>query len=110
MAGLPENDRLARYVADTWRAQGLDHVEELCYDVLLSYPDPQRPNLVSGDICIATVFTISGWKEKMYHILNLNKIVSMYHRHDCITPSQRKSLGDFFPTSLVSPYFTASAV
>ena len=31
----------------------------------------------------------TGWKQKMYRILNLNKIVSMYHRHDCITPSQR---------------------
>ncbi|XP_043201099.1 N-acetylated-alpha-linked acidic dipeptidase 2-like isoform X4 [Amphibalanus amphitrite] len=46
VAGLPENERLAQYVADTWRAQGLDRVEELRYDVLLSYPDGQNPNLV----------------------------------------------------------------
>ncbi|XP_037082814.1 N-acetylated-alpha-linked acidic dipeptidase 2-like isoform X2 [Pollicipes pollicipes] len=46
LAGTPENDRLAAYVADTWRDQGLDKVEVLPYEVLLSYPDEQKANLV----------------------------------------------------------------
>lgn len=37
----------AQWVADTWRAQGLDDVHLVPYDVLLSYPKNDTPNLVS---------------------------------------------------------------
>ena len=55
-------------------------------------------------------FKHTGWKEKMYYIVKLNKILSMHHRHDWTTPYQRESLGDYFPTSLASSYSTASPV
>ena len=43
----------------------------------------------------SAVLIVPGGKKKMYHILKLNKILSMHHRHECNTASRRKSLGIF---------------
>ena len=48
----------------------------------------------------------TGWKLKMYHILKLNKIKSIYHRHKIVMSAQSTLLGDFFPTRPVSPRST----
>lgn len=37
---------LSEYIRDLWRQQGLDKVELIPYNVLLSYPDPNQPNQV----------------------------------------------------------------
>ena len=47
-----------------------------------------------------------GWKLKVYHILKLNKIKRIYHRHDFIISSQSTFFGDFFATGLASPRST----
>ncbi|XP_071551849.1 N-acetylated-alpha-linked acidic dipeptidase 2-like isoform X3 [Panulirus ornatus] len=46
MGGTEAEEQLARWVADTWRTQGLDEVHLVPYHVLLSYPHPVEPNLV----------------------------------------------------------------
>ncbi|XP_022242657.1 uncharacterized protein LOC106460275 [Limulus polyphemus] len=46
LAGTARNNELARYIRDTWKAQGLDKVDLVPYDILLSYPDKDKPNKV----------------------------------------------------------------
>ncbi|XP_046567725.1 N-acetylated-alpha-linked acidic dipeptidase 2-like [Haliotis rubra] len=46
LAGTPADYRQAKELADLWTQQGFDDVTITPYDVLLSYPDPARPNVV----------------------------------------------------------------
>lgn len=46
LAGSPANMRAMDFIASTWRSQGLDLVEEERYDILLSYPDYDKPNTI----------------------------------------------------------------
>ncbi|ROT78135.1 hypothetical protein C7M84_003149 [Penaeus vannamei] len=57
----------AQWVADTWRAQGLDDVHLVPYDVLLSYPKNDTPNLVrilnsAGE----EVWASHGWQKPIH--------------------------------------------
>ena len=47
MAGTVAEQMTAQWVHDTWQQQGLDEVHLTPYRVLLSYPDTDKPNLVS---------------------------------------------------------------
>ena len=44
MAGTPRDTVLANWVKKRWREAGLEDVREEPYDVLLSFPDRERPN------------------------------------------------------------------
>jgi len=46
MAGTDGEERLALEMLAEWERQGLDHVSRVTYDVLLSYPDKNKPNLI----------------------------------------------------------------
>lgn len=46
VAGTEEEWALAEWVAEAWRAQGWDEVQLVPYEVLLSYPKKDTPNLV----------------------------------------------------------------
>ena len=47
IGGKAKEHELAAYVRDTWRDQGLDDAEFASYNVLLSYPDNNKPNKVT---------------------------------------------------------------
>ncbi|XP_076137779.1 N-acetylated-alpha-linked acidic dipeptidase 2 [Alosa pseudoharengus] len=47
LAGTVQNLRLAERIRDDWAEFGLDGVEIVSYDVLLSYPNQSRPNYIS---------------------------------------------------------------
>jgi hypothetical protein len=47
LAGTAEDWARAKWIRDQWLDSGLDSVQIIPYDVLLSYPDPQQPNKVS---------------------------------------------------------------
>ncbi|XP_066846007.1 glutamate carboxypeptidase 2-like isoform X2 [Anser cygnoides] len=47
LAGTKENLHLAEQVQAEWKAFGLDSVQLVHYDVLLSYPDETKPNYIS---------------------------------------------------------------
>ncbi|XP_069739418.1 glutamate carboxypeptidase 2-like isoform X3 [Phaenicophaeus curvirostris] len=47
LAGTKENLHLAQQVQTEWKEFGLDHVQLVHYDVLLSYPDAAKPNYIS---------------------------------------------------------------
>ncbi|NWU92462.1 FOLH1 carboxypeptidase, partial [Upupa epops] len=47
LAGTKENLHLAQQVQAEWNEFGLDSVELVPYDVLLSYPDDTMPNYIS---------------------------------------------------------------
>lgn len=47
LAGTKENLYLAQQVQAEWKEFGLDSVQLVHYDVLLSYPDENQPNYVS---------------------------------------------------------------
>ncbi|POI21547.1 hypothetical protein CIB84_014706, partial [Bambusicola thoracicus] len=47
LAGTKENLHLAQQVQAEWKEFGLDSVQLVHYDVLLSYPDENQPNYVS---------------------------------------------------------------
>ncbi|XP_076360320.1 N-acetylated-alpha-linked acidic dipeptidase 2-like [Tachypleus tridentatus] len=46
LAGTARDKELARYIRDTWKSQGLEKVHMVPYDILLSYPDKDKPNKV----------------------------------------------------------------
>lgn len=47
LAGTEQNLRYAEQIRDEWLRFGLDSVELVPYDVLLSYPNESRPNYIS---------------------------------------------------------------
>uniref|UniRef100_A0A672TWK1 Aminopeptidase NAALADL1 n=1 Tax=Strigops habroptila TaxID=2489341 RepID=A0A672TWK1_STRHB len=47
LAGTKENLHLAQQIQAEWKEFGLDSVELIHYDVLLSYPDDSKPNYIS---------------------------------------------------------------
>ncbi|XP_036393284.1 N-acetylated-alpha-linked acidic dipeptidase 2 [Megalops cyprinoides] len=47
LAGTEQNLRLAQQIRDEWLQFGLDSVEIVPYDVLLSYPNKTNPNYIS---------------------------------------------------------------
>lgn len=47
LAGTPADKENADYVKDLWDQQGLDSATIVPYDVLLSYPDEEKPNFVN---------------------------------------------------------------
>lgn len=47
LAGTKENMHLAQQVQAEWEKFGLDSVQLVHYDVLLSYPDETNPNYIS---------------------------------------------------------------
>lgn len=47
LAGTKENLHLAQQVQAEWKEFGLDSVQLVHYDVLLSYPDDTKPNYIS---------------------------------------------------------------
>ncbi|XP_023226800.1 N-acetylated-alpha-linked acidic dipeptidase 2-like [Centruroides sculpturatus] len=47
IAGTERDIRLARYIGDLWTEQGLDQVKLVPYNVLLSYPNPDKANEIS---------------------------------------------------------------
>uniref|UniRef100_A0AAY4DEH0 glutamate carboxypeptidase II n=1 Tax=Denticeps clupeoides TaxID=299321 RepID=A0AAY4DEH0_9TELE len=47
LAGTEQNLKLAKEIANEWEKFGLDSVELVSYDVLLSYPKPEQPNYIS---------------------------------------------------------------
>ncbi|XP_054256086.1 glutamate carboxypeptidase 2-like isoform X3 [Indicator indicator] len=47
LAGTKENLHLAQQVQAEWKEFGLDSVQLVHYDVLLSYPDDSKPNYIS---------------------------------------------------------------
>ena len=61
MAGTPGNKNTADYVYNQWRSQKLDKVQMTDYDVLLDYPNPDKPNTID-------IFTSSVKLETSYSI------------------------------------------
>lgn len=47
LAGTKENMHLAQQVQAEWKKFGLDSVQLVHYDVLLSYPNDTKPNYIS---------------------------------------------------------------
>ncbi|NXY87352.1 FOLH1 carboxypeptidase, partial [Alcedo cyanopectus] len=47
LAGTKENLHLAEQIQAEWKEFGLDSVQLVHYDVLLSYPDDTKPNYIS---------------------------------------------------------------
>ncbi|KAK4312970.1 hypothetical protein Pmani_015635 [Petrolisthes manimaculis] len=57
----------AMWVADRWREQGWDQVHLVPYQVLLSYPKNDTPNLVSVlDESGVEMWTSQGWQDPLY--------------------------------------------
>lgn len=55
IAGTEGDEKLATFIRDEWRSQGMDEVLLSPYNVLLSYADPNKPNTVdlvdrNGDV------------------------------------------------------------
>jgi len=46
MAGTPGEEQLAQEMMLEWRQQGLDSVESVTYEILLSYPDKSYPSYI----------------------------------------------------------------
>ena len=46
LAGTPDDLGTAEKLRDFWKDQGFDTAKLVPYDVLLSYPDPNKPNRV----------------------------------------------------------------
>lgn len=46
-AGTEGDERLASWMEDMWKKNGLDNVKRYWYNVLLSFPDTESPNTVS---------------------------------------------------------------
>lgn len=46
LAGTPRDEELAQYIKSTWLEQGLDDAYLVPYTILLSYSNPDNPNLV----------------------------------------------------------------
>ncbi|XP_042894430.1 putative N-acetylated-alpha-linked acidic dipeptidase isoform X2 [Penaeus japonicus] len=65
--GTKAEEENAHWVADSWRALGLDEVHLVPYDVLLSYPKNNIPNLVRVlDAAGQAVWTSHGWQKPLY--------------------------------------------
>ena len=47
LAGTEQNLRYAEQIRNEWLEFGLDSVEMVPYDVLLSYPNKSQPNYIS---------------------------------------------------------------
>ena len=46
-AGGEQNKKLAEYIYNKWKSYNFDHVEMVQYDVLLSMPPRNNPNVVT---------------------------------------------------------------
>ena len=46
VGGGEQNKKLGEYIRDTWSSYKFDHVEMVQYDVLLSLPPRDKPNVV----------------------------------------------------------------
>ena len=46
LGGRPGSHQIADEIEEKWREFGLDLVEQTTYNVLLSYPDEDNPNLI----------------------------------------------------------------
>ena len=78
LAGTEGDTKLTQEVYDTWKAQRLDYVASVSYDVLLSYPDRTDPNLV-------TLLGTNG--EILHQTQTVDKILSDDQNHtDVIAP------------------------
>ena len=49
LAGTPQDKEQADWVSSQWKQFGMDSVKIVPYNVLLSYPRMDKPNLVSGN-------------------------------------------------------------
>jgi N-acetylated-alpha-linked acidic dipeptidase len=47
LAGTSGERQLAEYIESTWKLQGLDPVQMVSYDILLSYPDKNDPSRIT---------------------------------------------------------------
>lgn len=47
LAGTDGELRVAQYIGDTWRAQGLSPVRLVPYEILLSFPDKDDPSKIT---------------------------------------------------------------
>ncbi|XP_071833272.1 putative N-acetylated-alpha-linked acidic dipeptidase isoform X2 [Apostichopus japonicus] len=47
LAGTEADKEMADYVKSVWDTQGMETTRIVPYDVLLSYPDPEKPNLIT---------------------------------------------------------------
>lgn len=77
LAGTKHNNALADQIARLWKSYGFDSVEKVLYNVLLSYPDINKPNKVE--------------------LLDANKkvIFKSKHKEDILRPEDRHD--DFIP-------------
>ncbi|KAK3886158.1 hypothetical protein Pcinc_009660 [Petrolisthes cinctipes] len=67
VAGTKAEMENAMWVADRWREQGWDQVHLVPYQVLLSYPKNDTPNLVSVlDESGVEMWTSQGWQDPLY--------------------------------------------
>ena len=48
--GTEAERETANFVSQTWKNQGLDEVHLASYDVLLSYPQQDKPNYVGSSL------------------------------------------------------------
>lgn len=67
LGGTEAEKQTALWVGDTWESQGMDEVHLVPYEVLLSYPEKDTPNLVrvldeSGE----AAWTSQGWQKPLY--------------------------------------------
>ena len=94
LAGTPADYNTAKTLHDTWKEQGLDPVEITSYDVLLSYPDQDDPNLI-------TLLDENG--ESVYQSQRIEKILTPDQNHSEVVPpfSAYSATGDLEVTNTV---------
>ena len=60
IAGSPRQLKLANTLATNWKSYGFDKVEKPEYNVLLSFPQPNKPNKVTIVENGTTIYEIAG--------------------------------------------------
>lgn len=69
IAGSARQHELANKLAASWKEFGFDKVEKPAYKVLLSFPQPNKPNKVSIVESGTVIYSITG-KIKVSNFLN----------------------------------------
>ena len=68
LAGTKQNLVYAEQIREEWLSFGLDSIELVPYDVLLSYPNNSQPNYISivdqlgNEVYVHGTYTCDAWK------------------------------------------------
>lgn len=92
IAGSPRQRELADELASNWTAFGFDKVEKPQYQVLLSFPQPNKPNRVAIVENGAVIYDITG----KIKVCRLRILVKSFSPRTVKAQSDRKFKSDKF--------------